>query len=176
MNIKGSSIYDSDTVRDMIRFSVFKKRNPERMLIAYTVLIVSCLIIINLLSVFIRYNDNAALLNIVGVIGLTTMYYMYFILPKVRYKSLKEMKDTVNEFEFLDDKITVRSNNPKYAGEAALDYGLLFKVYETDKYFYLFQDKLQLYIVNKSTLSDNPGGITDKFINGIGKKYIRCNY
>lgn len=174
MEIKARSTYDYKTVKDMVRFSIFKRRSPLASLISYTVLMVACMIIVFILNREER--SSYILLCTCGIIGLIGIYFMYFIMPKQRYNALKEMKDTVNKFVFEDEFINVVSDNPKYSGTAKLRYDLLSKVYETNTYYFMFQDKLQLFIVEKATIEGDSGLITNKFKESLGKKYIRCKY
>ena len=176
MEIKAQSVYDYETVKAMVRFSFYKRRSPRKTYIAYTAVMAVCVVILVALNLFVEYNSNFPFYLFVAAAGLLLINFSHFLMPKIRYNALKEMKDTVNNFVFTDECIFATSNNLNYSGNAQLNYGLFYKVYETDRYFFMFQDKLQLYIVDKNTIQGDANVISSKFQQCLKKKYIRCKY
>ncbi len=174
MEIKANSIFNYETIKAMVRFSVFRRRAPLASLISYTAVMVICVLIIFFLNP--EYSSRLLIIYACAAIGLIGIYFMYFILPIQRYNALKEMKETVNSFVFMDDVILATSDNPNFSGTSRLKYSLFYKVYETNSFYFMFQDKLQLFIVDKATIEGDSLLITNKFKESLGKKYIRCKY
>ncbi len=87
------------------------------------------------------------------------------------------MKGVENEYVFTDEKIFVTSNGAEYSGQAEIEYTLLVKAYETSEYFFLYQTKNQVFIVNKATIQNGTAGdIRNKLSSFLNKKYIICKY
>ena len=102
---------------------------------------------------------------------------MYFLLPKIRYNSLAKMKDIINEYTFCDEVLIITTKGAEYNGESEIKYSLIVKVYETTKYLFIFQNKSQVYVVDKSTIIvGTVDEIRVKIKDAISGKYIVCNY
>ena len=115
-------------------------------------------------------NCSELLLNVNGLE--LTNPYLYFILPKIRYKALVKMKGTENEYTFCEDVIKIVTTNNDYNGTAEINYSLLVKVCETSKYFFLFQTKNQVLVVDKSTIENGTADdVKNKLISYVRDKY-----
>lgn len=64
-----------------------------------------------------------------------------------------------------------------YSGTTNIEYSILFKVMETSEYFFVFIQKQQVFLVDKSTVQ---GGtiedVREVIKNALGKQYIICKY
>ena len=94
--------------------------------------------------------------------------YLYFLLPKIRYKALAKMKDAENEYIFCDNVLKTFTKSQEYNGEAEIEYSLFVKVYETTKYLFLYQTNNQVFIVDKNTVE---GGTIEEIRNELKNKY-----
>ena len=87
------------------------------------------------------------------------------------------MKETENEYVFCDDVLRAYTKSQEYNGEAVIEYSLFDKVYETSKYFFLYQTNSQVFIVDKNTIE---GGTAEQIRSRLsaveGIKYTFCNY
>ena len=103
--------------------------------------------------------------------------YLYFLLPKIRYKELAKMKDAENEYIFCDNVLKTFTKSQEYNGEAEIEYSLFVKVYETSKHLFLYQTNNQVFIVDKNTIE---GGTVEEIRNKLSafvtNKYIVCKY
>ena len=87
------------------------------------------------------------------------------------------MKDAENEYIFCDNVLKTFTKSQEYNGEAKFEYSLFVKVYETSKYFFMYQTNNQVLIVDKSTIE---GGTVEEIRNKLSAfvkdKYILCKY
>lgn len=87
------------------------------------------------------------------------------------------MKETENEYVFCDDVLRTFTKSQEYNGEAVIECSLFVKVYETSKYFFMYQTNNQVSIVDKSTIE---GGTVEEIRNKLSAfvkdKYILCKY
>ena len=102
---------------------------------------------------------------------------MYFLMPRIQYNSMSKMKDIGNSYTFHDEYFTAATDSEDYKGDSIITYTVLEKVMETGKHFFIFQNKREVFLVDKSTLE---GGTAEE-IRGrlqpvLGKKYIICKY
>ena len=95
----------------------------------------------------------------------------------MQYKSLAKMKEAENEYIFYDNELKVFTASPEYNGEAKIEYSLFVKVYETAKYFFLYETNNQVFAVDKSTVEDGSASqIRAVLTEAINGKYIICKY
>lgn len=113
----------------------------------------------------------------VFVIVILLQIYMYFGLPKIRYKSVDKFVNLQNNFIFTEKNMIVSSDMGDYSGTTNIEYSILFKVMETSEYFFVFIQKQQVFLVDKSTVQ---GGtiedVREVIKNALGKQYIICKY
>lgn len=138
--------------------------------LAMTAIIVSGLIIFGN-SIFL------VILLAVFVIVILLQIYMYFGLPKIRYKSVDKFVNLQNNFIYTEKNMIVSSDMGDYSGTTNIEYSILFKVMETSEYFFVFIQKQQVFLVDKSTVQ---GGtiedVREVIKNALGKQYIICKY
>lgn len=138
--------------------------------LAMTAIIVSGLIIFGN-SIFL------VILLAVFVIVILLQIYMYFGLPKIRYKSVDKFVNLQNNFIFTEKNMIVSSDMGDYSGTTNIEYSILFKVMETSENFFVFIQKQQVFLVDKSTVQ---GGtieeVREVIKNALGKQYIICKY
>lgn len=113
--------------------------------LAMTAIIVSGLIIFGN-SIFL------VILLAVFVIVILLQIYMYFGLPKIRYKSVDKFVNLQNNFIFTEKNMIVSSDMGDYSGTTNIEYSILFKVMETSENFFVFIQKQQVFLVDKSTV------------------------
>ena len=87
------------------------------------------------------------------------------------------MKEAENEYVFYDNEIKAFTASTEYNGEAKIEYSLFVKVYETSKYFFLYQTNNHVFVVDKSTVEGgNINDIRTVLAGAINGKYIICKY
>ena len=91
--------------------------------------------------------------------------------------SYSDIADAVQNNTKFDDVLKTFTKSQEYNGEAAIEYSLFVKVYETSKYFFLFSTHNNVYPVDKSTIEGGSAeDIRAKLSPLLGKKYILCKY
>ncbi len=177
MEIKAKCKFDFDSIRALTHLTMFKKANPKKRLVFWSVAF-SILFVVIILEI-IAFGMDSILLVLLGVeiLWFMLMCFWYFIIPRIQYKSLAKMKDVENEYTFYDNMLKVSTKSQEYNGEAEIEYSLFVRVYETSKYLFLYQTNNQVFIVYKNTIE---GGATEDIRNKLSAyvkgKYIICKY
>ena len=176
MEIKAKCKFDFDSIRALTHLSLFKKANPKKRFLTWS--IISAILTVVIIFEIIVFSD-AMLIELLCVAGVLFLLecYLYFLLPKIRYKALAKMKDAENEYIFCDNVLKTFTKSQEYNGEAEIEYSLFEKVYETTNYLFLYQTNNQVFIVDKSTIE---GGTVEEIRNKLSafvkNKYIVCKY
>ena len=176
MEIKAKCKFDFESTRALTHLSLFKKANPKKRFLTWT--IISAILAVIIILEMIIFSDAMLIeLLCVAIILFLLECYLYFLLPKIRYKALAKMKDAENEYVFCDNVLKTFTKHQEYNGEAEIEYSLFVKIYETTKYLFLYQTNNQVFIVDKSTIE---GGIIEEIRNKLSSfvkdKYIICKY
>ena len=177
MEIKAKCKYDLDSVKALTHLTMYKKADPKKRLIFWSAAFLFLFIII-VFEIFAFGMDTMLLVLLsVEILGLLLIYFWYFIIPKIQYKSLAKMQNVENEYVFYDDVLKTYTRSQEYNGEADIEYSLFVKVYETTKYLFLYQTNNQVFVVDKFTIE---GGtieeIRNKLSSFVKDKYIICKY
>ena len=177
MEIKATCKFDLDSVKALTHLTMYKKANPKKRLVFWTVaVLILCLFIVMELLAFGKDPVLSVLLGI-EIFGLFLIYFRYFITPRLRYNSLAKMQNVENHYVFCDHVMKVFTKSQVYNGQAEIEYALFLKAYETSKYLFLYQTKNQVFIIDKNTITD--GTIEDlrNQLSGYLKdKYFLCKY
>lgn len=176
MDIKAKCKFDYDSIRALTHLSLFKKANPKKRLLTMSVISAILALVIALEALIFSDADMVGLLCVViGIILLEC--YLYFLVPRIRYRTLGKIKNAENEYIFSDNALKVFTKSQEYCGEAEIDYSFFVKIYETSKYFFIFQTNNQAFIVDKSTIE---GGTVEDVSNKLSAyvkgQYIICKY
>jgi len=176
MEIKAKCKFDFDSIRALTHLSLFKKANPKKKFLSWS--IISAILAVIIILEMIIFSD-AMLIELLCIAGLLFLLecYLYLLLPKIRYKALAKMKDAENEYIFCDNVLKAFTKSQEYNGEAEIEYSLFVKVYETSRHLFLYQTNNQVFIVDKNTVE---GGTVEEIRNKLSafatNKYIVCKY
>ena len=177
MEIKAKCKFDTDSIRALTHLSIFKKANPKKTVIARFVLCFVLLLFVIAERNIYKFDSTPIILTVALMLMMLIDGFVYFILPKIQYRSLAKLKEAENEYVFFDDYIKVFSNSQEYKGEAKIEYSLFVKVFETSKYFFLYETKTQVFIVDKNTITDGSAEqIREKLSPILKSKYVICKY
>ncbi len=177
MEIKGKCKYDYETCKAMSLVYSYKRNKPLKAVITHIIIAV----VLALLNFYVIQTTGGETGNIlifalcifIVVLELT----VYFIMPRVQYNSMSGMKDMENEYVFRDSDFIAKTDAEEYKGNSVIKYTLLERVMETERYFFIFENKRQAFIVDKGTVEDgNADEIRKKLQSVLGKKYIICKY
>ena len=176
MEIKAKCKFNFDSIKALTHLSLFKKSNPKKRFLTWSI-ISGILAVIVFLEMIIFSDAMPIELLCVAVLLFLFECYLYFLLPKIRYKALAKMKDAENEYIFCDNVLKTFTKSQEYNGEAEIEYSLFVKVYETSRYLFLYQTNNQVFIVDKNTIE---GGTVEEIRNKLSafatNKYIVCKY
>ena len=134
---------------DYVKFLRFhnKKFNPSY--ITYTVF--WCILLI--LSLILAYGSGARLQGVIITIVLILFIGYRFARPKMivnnELNSDKFTDNNVNTFSFYDKEFEVSNKNGKFTYK----YFMLYKIFETRDYFYLYITKENAFLVSKYAFS-----------------------
>lgn len=177
MQIQATGKLDYATVQALTRLAMFKKADPKKRMIFWTVIYAFLVGIVLLESIVFGPQPLLYMVLGISVAVLLLEYFWFFCLPKLRYNALAHMKDIINEYTFEDDQICAISKGTDYIGDVTIRYALLVKVMETSQYLFIFQNHSQVLPLDKSTVT---GGTVEelrsKLSAYLGKKYIICKY
>ena len=177
MEIRAKCTFDRQALRALMHLTMFKKASPVKRLIFWSCCFAILFAVI--LLEMILFGADTVLLCLMGVelVGIGLIYFSYFAIPEIQYRSLAKMRETVNRYVFGEDDVRVYTSGQALQGESKLEYTLFVKAYETTKYLFLYQTGNQVYIVEKATLE---GGTAEelrgKFLPYLENKYVICNY
>ena len=177
MEIKAKCKFDYDAIRALTHLWLFRKADPKKRMLFWTITYAILLTIVVL--ELIVYDADLILFIFAGlaIVSYLLICYWYSVLPKIRYKSLAKMKDAENEYVFCDNVLKAFTKSQEYSGEAEIEYSLFIRVFETSKYFFLFQTNNQVFLIDKSTVEG--GRVEDarnKLAAFLKNKYIICRY
>ena len=177
MEIKATCKFDEGSIRALAHLSTFKRFNPQKSFIA-KIAVSAFLLLVIITEIFLFGMDSTLITLIIVVFSVIVIdCFMFFFFPKMQYKALAKMKDAENEYVFCDDVLKAFSKSKEYNGEAEIEYSVFVRVYETIKYFFLYQTNNQAFIVDKATIE---GGTTEEIKNKLYSfvkgKYILCKY
>ncbi|MBQ2943097.1 MAG: YcxB family protein [Ruminococcus sp.] len=177
MEIKATCTFDLKSIKALAHLSMFKKANPKKSIILWTVIYAVLIAVIALELILIGYDFLLVVLLCVSAFLILYRLYMFFLVPLIRYKNLGIVKGAVNEYIFTDDLLTVKTTGKEYNSEGAFRYIVFLRVWETSEYLFIYPNKRQAYLVDKSSVSDcELELIREKLTSVDNIKYIRCNY
>ncbi len=177
MEIKAGSVYDLETMKAFSHYMIYKKREPKRFF-TVSVAVIAALVIIAAVEMAVFGLDTTMVMAVVLLLILAGLsVFLYFVMPKLQYKNLAQMRDAKNEFVFRDDGIEIKTEGDGVEGEAKLGYDGIFKAAETSGHFFIYQSKVQVLVVDKKTI-DGGGAdkISEKLHSALGDRYVRCKY
>lgn len=177
MEIKAKCKYDYEACKAVAYISSYRKSEPKKTIIVRFIFVA----VIMALDIYLMNVSESSFVNILyllcGAFIILLDLFMYFVMPTVQYKSMSKMKELENEYVFYDDEFTAECTSEEYSGRATVRYSLLIKVFETKKYFFLYENKRQIFVVDKSTAENGDlSALRQRLSALLGKKYIICKY
>lgn len=169
MNIKAENTIDKHDVRSLINCSHSSLRF---MLILLTAVFASFLIF----CIAVGNTGKNTGYCIVGIIWCTVVYvYSFAINPVIAYRSFKKKySDMLIKFKLSEKKVTFSISDGKNTHEKTKKYVDMFKVYETDEYFFFYLKRNKSYIMKKSGIYQGTASdITETLTKEMGVKFIR---
>lgn len=175
-DVKAKSTYDYKTIKALTHVTTYKKKNPKKVFTFWIIYAVFFAVFIYMMQV-LGIDEDMGIIKILPYFIIVMELILHFGMPRLQYNMMAKMKEIENEFTFTEDALKVVSKNENYSGEAEVKYAMIPKVFETSKYFFIYQSKNQVYAVDKATFENgNTEEIRSKLMSFVGKKYIGCKY
>lgn len=177
MEIKAGCKYDYEGCKAISYVCSYKKSKPIKAVFIHILLA----FILGLADIYLIQSGTLGV-SVYFVLGLCVFMvvlelFMYFLMPRIQYNSMSKMKDIGNSYTFHDEYFTAATDSEDYKGDSIIKYTVLEKVMETGKHFFIFQNKREVFLVDKSTLEDGTAEeIRGRLQPVLGKKYIICKY
>ncbi len=127
-------------------------------------------------SLILGFYDPLGLLGSIFIVCLALYVTIRFVSPTVAKKNNKKILNTNVEYRFTDASFEIKVETPQIKSEENITYDFLYKVFETDEYFYLFSNTAAVYIAAKSDMGEEAALQLREVIRGQmpAKKYILC--
>ena len=157
---ENKTTYTKDTYMEFLRFHTRIFNAPY---MAYTIFWSAVFMLCIYLSFSIGNRLQGVLITII-LIGF--VLYRVYRPKRVVDKELESDKissNNINTFSFYNGNFTVENKN----GSFSFRYFMLYRVFETDKYFYLYVNKENAFLLSKKTFSK---GTAEEFSEFIKKK------
>ncbi len=175
MEIKASSKYDWETVREFNLFHQVKRR-----LWLYIILIV--LVIFNALGFALLAACNLLTMPLIALefIVLYSCFmvvFRVFILPKIRFNKNKMFHDAENTFVFGEYMMQADQYGENASSASYVRYAAIWRIYETDGFFYIYVNSRQAYVVDKGTVTGNTAeGLRMFLVKAVGMSKYKVKY
>lgn len=102
------------------------------------------------------------------------IYSRFFIMPKKLAKHNSGSKTLVSDVTVSDEGISVYISDSEGSDSQTITYSEIYKVYETDDFFYLFRTKSYAYILDKNGCTKGSAeGIRALFTEHCTKKQFK---
>ncbi len=181
MEITNNTIYTEKALKKYANFSINKGKQHWVSRVfsnAFWWLLMGSLIICMLILIVSEPSNLIYLLLHLIIAAMEYLLFFVFI-PKIIYKNKKESKEIIGlnvQFSFNDNNFIVNSFSELVNTNDTCKYELLYKTYEVDEYFYLFIDKMVVFIVDKNGFENTTPYEFSKFLESKlpPKKFIRC--
>ena len=142
--IKNTTTYNENLVRDFLNIYYKERTKKIRALLNILIITIILYFFTNKSKTIIDYITY--IFALFGILELNTT-----MIPRLNLYRLKKSKNSIlnNKIKYIFKKrnFTIVTNKEEY-----IDYDLLYKVVETDNYYYLYINKYRTLIVDKSNM------------------------
>lgn len=177
MEIKAKGVFDYESIKSLTHVSMFGRKKPKNSFMRNNIMFACLLMLLMIEMIIFGVDVQLIVLLILDALLFAFNCFIYFIMPKIQFNALQQMKNIENHYIFSDDIITVTSKNENYTGETQLNYSIICKVIENSKYVYIFHNKNQVFMVDKSSIVNGTmEDIKAKILPFVKNKYIICKY
>lgn len=173
MNITASVIYDEKTLKSFIHSNIYQRMNPKKC--ACLLLILSAVLLPPV--IFVGYLSGHYWLLFAYLFLVVSELCMFLLFPRIQYNAQKKMVRAENAYVFTEDEFTVTSHGEGQSGTSIIAYSFLCRAKETSEYLYLYLNKQQAFIVDKSTMNaESVKMLREKLCSVLGTNYILVSY
>ena len=144
--IKVTTIYNEELIRDFLNMYYKERTKKMRLIIKILIITIILYFFTNKSKTIVDYITY--IFALFGILELNTS-----MIPRINYYRLKKSKNSIlnNKIKYVFKKrnFTIINNKEEY-----IDYDLLYKVVETDSYYYLYINKYRTLIVDKNLMKE----------------------
>lgn len=157
---KNKTKYTKEIYQKYLQFHQDKFGMKYKFITILTILLLSFCFIINL-----KYSNYDTAFIFIIVLILFFIYRFFYPIKKVKKELKTEKFEKEKEFTFtFYDKFFIISNEKD---SKKIKYWKLYKIYETEEFFYIYIDKTHAFLLDKSSFSK---GNTSEFLKFLKKK------
>ncbi len=178
MHITASVTMDYDCIKAFSFMHNTGKRKISAMGIFFNVVLAVCLVYVGILTIMEpSILPDFIFLMLFGVFfNVLVILLNRFLLPKLQCKMMGQLVGRTNTYIFHDTYFESSTQSGGICESLSFEYCMLFKITETDRYLFLYQNKMSAFIIDKKTLEGNEGELLQETLKRIVPKYIRCSY
>ena len=177
MQIQAGCTLNYESIKALTHVSFYKRKEPRKTFIVrctYSVVLTLAIFVMILV-----YGMDMTLLLLLFCAAVITGFYCfcYWQLPKMQYKALQGMRGLEIEYTFFDESMRVANKSDQMRGESEIRYVAISKVMETSCYLFIYQNKNQVYVVDKTSMAEGATAEVRKALTPyVKEKYILCKY
>ena len=147
MIIRAKTHYTEKLLKDFAKFNFFIK---PKFLMAFLIIIeVAIAVVFTMFG--IKDFDWATTMTGIFCFLISPLMMIFSYYSAV--KSLRNaLSGTIVEYEFDKTELRTKATNTGIDGESSISYKTLYKIYETDEYFYIYTSKYSAIILRKSDI------------------------
>ncbi len=139
MEIKAKCKFDKESATALARISTYRKKSPVK---TFAVSIVLCLLLAALIAceiIIFGFDKNMGILIAADALLIFFELFRYFCIPMSCIRAIKNLEGAVNEYTFSENELKIVSVSENINGESSIKYSFFIKVFETSRYFFLFE-------------------------------------
>jgi hypothetical protein len=174
------SVRTEYTQENMLKFFKFNLFSRNKAVVIGFIVLYAALFVFNIYNVVAKLTNGIKLgMNdyIAIVIVIFCSYWIYsrfFIMPKKLARKNDTGKTLVSDVTVSDDGLSINISDADGSDSQTLSYSEIFKIYETDGFFYVFRTKAYAYILDKNgCTSGNSEGLRALFSAHCTKKQYK---
>jgi len=154
--INNTTIYNETLIRNFLNIYYKDKTKKIRFILNILIITIILYFFTNKSKTIIDYITY--IFALFGILELNTS-----MIPRINFYRLKRKKNSIlnDEIKYIFKKrnFTIITEKEEY-----VDYDLLYKVVETDSYYYLYISRYRSFIVDKTTMNnDDIKELTERF-------------
>ena len=177
MEITAVSTYDLKTCKAIQKYTMFGKNSPAKRMLFWGIIYFILLFAVASLLIADSNDVTSWILFILIAAVLIFFCISYFHTPRARYQALGKLAATQHYYRFRKTEFTVTSETVSGKESRTFQYDSIGRVAETSKYFFIYQLKGGLYVVEKSTVKNGTDEqLKSLLLSGSSAKYIKCRY
>lgn len=158
MEIEAKCRLDLRTLQAVNGVAMFKKKEPRKILRRNLIVLLCCVAILLLSELLmLALGDSLPLwlFLVMGVCLLASLpsFFLYYMGPKRQYKKMGLRADMENCYVFGETSVRITATGAEgLHSEETIPYHALFKLMETNDYFFIFLDKIHTFPVDKRSM------------------------